>query len=207
LSEPGAEPAHFFGEELPSELNRALREQERRVESERRVLEAMRAVDATLCFEVRGEGGGTFFVNLEGGRASASDRAARPPLLRIVQDRESYDRLVREAGDSPLRLIGGLSGLGEQLRLTRSRVEALAAVAGRVRFEVSGEGGFWLLTCFGGADSGDAADATIRVDASAYEELKNGKLDPPAAFLAGRIEVDGDAQLAMRIALAAMAPE
>jgi hypothetical protein len=207
LSEGGAEPARFFGEELPSELNRTLREQERKVEAERRILEAMRAVDATLCFEVQGEGGGTFFVNLEGGRATSSDRAARPPLLRIVQDRESFDRLVREAGDSPLRLIGGLSGLGEQLRLTRGRVEALAGVAGRVRFEVSGEQGFWLLTCFGGAAAGDAPDATIRVDHAAYEELKAGKLDPPGAFLSGRIEVDGDAQLAMRIALAAMAPE
>lgn len=207
MSGDDAEPGRFFGEELPAELNRALREQERRVEAERRVLEAMRAVDATLCFEVRGEGGGTFFVNLEGGRATASDRAARPRLLGIVQDRAGFDRLVREAGDSPLRLIGGLSGLGEELRLTRSRVEALAGVTGRVRFEVSGEKGFWLLACFGGATGEGAPDATIRVDAAAYAELKAGKLDPPSAFLSGRIEVDGDAQLAMRIALAAMAPE
>jgi hypothetical protein len=207
LSGDLAEPGRFFGEELPSELNRTLREQERKVEAERRVLDAMRAVDATLCFEVRGEGGGTFFVNLEGGRATASPRAARPPLLTLVQDRASFDRLVREAGDSPLRLIGGLSGLGEELRLTRGRVEALAGVTGRVRFEVSGEQGFWLLTCFGGATAEQAPDATIRVDVAAYAELKAGRLDPPSAFLSGRIEVDGDAQLAMRIALAAMTPE
>jgi hypothetical protein len=207
LSGEATGPGRFFGEELPAELNRSLREQERKVETERRVLDAMRAVHATLCFEVRGEGGGTFFVNLEGGRATASARAAHPPLLAIVQDRTSFDRLVREAGDSPLRLIGGLSGLGGELRLTRGRVEALAGVTGRVRFEVSGEQGFWLLTCFGGAAGDGAPDATIRVDAAAYAELKAGKLDPPGAFLSGRIEVDGDAPLAMRIALAAMAPE
>ena len=46
-----------------------------------------------------------------------------------------------------------------------------------------------------------------RVERSAYAELRNGQLNPQDAFLTGRIQVEGDLQLAMQLALAAVAPD
>jgi hypothetical protein len=44
---------------------------------------------------------------------------------------------------------------------------------------------------------------SIRIAEDAYRELRSGALDAPAAFLQGRIDVLGDVQLAMQLALAA----
>ena len=91
----------------------------------------MRAVDATICVEVSGEGGGRFYLNIRAGRMSAGDAPAQPPFLTVVQDRPGFERLAREAGDSALALLGGLSGLAGEMRLTRKRVESLAQLEGR----------------------------------------------------------------------------
>ena len=50
-------------------------------------------------------------------------------------------------------------------------------------------------------------DASITVDDQAYRELRDGRLDPQSAFLDGQIRVEGDMQLAMQLALAAIAPD
>ena len=85
---PDAEtPRRFYAERLPEQFNRALREQERRVEAAQRLLDGMRGVSATIRIEVRGPDGGTFFLNVEHGVMSAGDVAAHPPFLAVIQDR------------------------------------------------------------------------------------------------------------------------
>ena len=66
------DPRTFFAEVLPSQFNGSLAKQVTAAETAQRALDGMRAVDATLRFQVRGDDGGTFFVNLEQGRASAA---------------------------------------------------------------------------------------------------------------------------------------
>lgn len=207
MSERLPEPAEYFGERLPEQFNRALREQERAAQTAQRVLEGMRAVDATLRFEVRGEGGGCFFLNVEAGRLSCAEAPAHPPVLTLVADRPDFDRLLRDAGDSALGFLGGLSGLAGEMKLTRQRLEALAGVAGCLHFEVTGEDGFVLLTHLGEGPLPDEPTTTIRIDPEVYAELQAGRLDAQNAFMSGKIDVQGDMQLAMQIALAAMAPD
>lgn len=201
------DPKAFYTEQLPAQWNRALRDQERAVEAAKRTLDGMRAVDATLRVEVRGEGGGTFFLNVAGGVLTPGDAPAHPPFLTLVQERPDFERLVAEAGDSALGFLGGLSGLAGDMKLTRARLDQLAGVSGSLRFEVSGEGGFSLLTHFGPGAPAEEADASIRVKRRAYEALRSGEINPQDAFLDGSIEVGGDVQLAMQIALAALAPD
>ena len=97
--------------------------------------------------------------------------------------------------------------MGAPIKLTRGRVEQIAAVGGTLCFELTGEGGFRLLARLGDAAPTDAADTTIRVDAQAYRELRDGKLEPQEAFLAGKIAVEGDMQRAMQLALAVLSPD
>jgi len=201
------DPKTFFSERFPAQLNRSLAEQEQATQTAQRALEGMRAVAATIRFDVHGEGGVTVFVNIENGRSSASDAPAQPPFLSIAVDRAHYEPLLREAGDNVLGFLGGISGMGAPIKLTRGRVEQIAAVGGTLCFELTGEGGFQLLARLGDAAPGDVAETTIRVDAQAYRELRDGKLEPQEAFLAGKIAVEGDMQRAMQLALAVLSPD
>jgi putative sterol carrier protein len=207
MSGDEADPARFYGERIPEQWNRALDRQEALGEAGRRVYEDMRAVDATIRVEIAGEGGGTFFLNVEGGRMQAADRAARPPFMTLMQDRRAFERLAREAGESAMAMLGGLSGLAGEMHLTRSRLENLTLVKGLVHFEVTGAEGFALRTHFGDAPIPPQPDSTIRVEEEAYRDLRSGALEPQTAFLNHQIVVEGDMQAAMQLALAAVAPD
>jgi hypothetical protein len=209
MSAPPPDPRAFFSERFPAQLNRRLAEQEQAAEAARRALEGMRAVDASIRFDVQGEGGGTWYVNLAQGRAAAADAPAQPPFLAVSLARDDFEPLWREAGDDVLAFLGGVSGMGQPLRLTRARVEQIAAVKGTLGFELTGAGGFRLLAHLGVPPEGGATApaTTIRVDAAAYRELRSGALAPQDAFLAGKIAIEGDMQLAMQLALAVLAPD
>ena len=201
------DPETFFGQRFPAQLNRALAEQEQIAAAAQRALEGMRAVDATIRFVVTGAGGGTFFVNLAAGRSTAASAAAQPPFLTVLLDHAHYEPLLREAGDNVLGFLGGLSGMGAAIKLTRNRVAQIAEVGGTLLFELTGDGGFRLLARLGAGDPTEPADTSIRVDTAAYRELRAGKLEPQEAFLAGKIAVEGDMQRAMQLALAVLSPD
>lgn len=210
---PPPDPQGFFGERLPAQMNRQLAEQQEVASAAQRTLEGMRGVDATLRFDVRGAGGGTWYLNFTEGRAASSATAAHRPFLSIVLDREHFEPLFREAGDNVLGFLGGVSGMGAPIQLTRFRVEQIGSVTGVLSFELTGEGGFRLVAFLGGdppAETNGAApapDTEIRVDAEAYRELRSGALQPQDAFLAGQIQVEGNMQLAMQLALAVLSPD
>jgi hypothetical protein len=197
----------FYTETIPAQFNSVLEAQEQRGDEDRRLLEGMRAADATIRVDVTGEGGGRFFLNLRGGVMTAGDAPDHTPFLTLVQDRTAFERLAEEAGGSAVALLGGLAGLPGDLKLTRSRIENLGAVKGLVRFEVTGERGFALLTHFGGGAIPAAPDASIRVDEATYERLREGRIDPTQALADGSLGIDGDVELVVQLALAAIAPD
>ena len=201
------EPKSFYTERLPEQFNRALREQERSVEASQRVLDGMRRARASIRVDVTGDGGGTFFLNIEDGELTPGESATQPLLLTLVQDRSAFELMAAEAGDSAMGFLGGVSGLAGDMKLTSGRIENLAGVKGCLRFELLGEGGFALLTHFGPDPIPEQPDTQIRVDADAYRRLRSGELNPQDAFLGGQITVEGDMQLAMQIALAALSPD
>lgn len=207
MKSPLEEPASFYAERLPAQFNRALDAQQALGEDGRKVYEGMLAVDACIRVEVEGEGGGTFHLNIEQGRMSAGDVPARPPFLTLFQDRRAFDRIAREAGDSAMALLGGLSGLAGEMKLTKARIDNLAFVNGLVHFEVTGDEGFVLRTHFGTEPVPAEPNTTIRVAEAAYQDLRGGKLDPQSAFMNQQIVVEGDMQMAMQLALAAIAPD
>lgn len=201
------DPRRFYTETIPAQFNAALERQERESEAGRRLHADMQAVSATICAEVVGAGGGRFYLNIENGRMRAEPRATHPPFLTLRQERSAFDRLAADAADSALALLGGLSGLAGEMRLTRTRIQNLSAVRGLVRFEVTGPAGFALLTHFGPDPFPEEPAASIRVDEAVYGDLRSGKLDPTQAFLDGSIRVEGDMQLTLQLALAALAPD
>lgn len=84
-------------------------------------------------------------------------------------------------------------------------VKALSArlegqgVDGSVRFVIGDEGSVRIDE--GGVSADDStADCTITADADTFQELLAGELDPTAAFMSGRLSIEGDMGLAMRLA-------
>ncbi len=201
------DPRTFYDRTIPEQFNAALDAQGRRGEAGRELYDGMCAVSATIRVDILGEGGGRFFLNIDAGRMQPGESAAQPPFLTMQQDRESFDALVDEVGESATALLGGLSGLTGGMHLTKERVENLSELNGSVGLAVEGEGGFHVVFHFGAGPIPAEASATIRIDRDVYRKLRSGELSAPSAFMEGKIAVDGDVQLAMQLALSAVAPD
>jgi len=210
-------PAEFYGERIPRQFNRALEQQEQDAAEEgeggdaARILASLKSVDATIRAIVSNapnEPGDTFYLNVAQGRMEASDTdASFPPFLTLCHDAATLEPLMRESGDSVLGFLGGRPSITENLRLTSQRMENLAELTGSVRFTLSGENGFSIVLHFGPDPISAEPDCTIDVDGAMYGDLKSGKLPPQEAFMSGKINISGDMQKAMQLALAAMTPD
>lgn len=69
---------------------------------------------------------------------------------------------------------------------------------GSIKFVIEEEGAIVIDEAGARADDA-AADCTITASADTFRELLDGSLDPTAAFMGGRLTIDGDMGLAMRI--------
>ncbi len=83
-------------------------------------------------------------------------------------------------------------------------IEALKAKIGdggfdeSVKFEISGEGSV-LIDGDGVRASDDDADCTLTADADTFQALMDGSLNPTAAFMTGKLAVDGNMGIAMKL--------
>jgi putative sterol carrier protein len=74
-----------------------------------------------------------------------------------------------------------------------------------VQYHLAGDGGGdWVVTISDGTctvEQGSAADPRLTITAAAndYVDMAIGKLDPMAAFAAGKVKVQGDIPLALRM--------
>lgn len=86
---------------------------------------------------------------------------------------------------------------------------AVAALSGKLsgglpgtaKFVISGEGA--LMVDASGVRAGDEdADVTITADRETFEGLMSGDVNPTAAFMQGKLAIDGDMGLAMQLGAA-----
>lgn len=76
-----------------------------------------------------------------------------------------------------------------------------SAFGGTAKFEIVGEGA--IIVDGNGARAGDdIADVTMSADADTFDSILSGDADPTAAFMSGKLTVDGDMALAMQLAAA-----
>jgi hypothetical protein len=202
-----SDPRTFYSKTIPDDFNRRLDEQAALGDAGRRVLEAMRALSATIRIDLIGDDPATVYLNIEKGCMSAGLQASHAPSIRIIQDGATLRWLMRETDGSLTALLGALAGLGGEMKLTRKRMLDLEAVDGLIRFEVTGDGGFALLTHFGTREMPAEPDAVIRMSEDSYAAMRSGRIDPQTAFLDEAIQTEGDMQKVMQVAFAVVAPD
>lgn len=91
--------------------------------------------------------------------------------------------------------------------IVASAVEALTEKLGHAGFDsvakfvIEGEGA--VMIDAGGVRAGDdAAEVTLSADADTFRDILSGALSPTAAFMSGRLAIDGDMGAAMRLGAA-----
>lgn len=67
-----------------------------------------------------------------------------------------------------------------------------------VKFEITGEGSV-LVDSDGIRASDDDADCTLTADTDTFQALMDGSLNPTTAFMTGKLSVDGDMGIAMKL--------
>lgn len=82
---------------------------------------------------------------------------------------------------------------------------APAGVNAQVNFALSGEnGGSWYVDVQNGTlsvhdGSADSPSATLAMDGDDFVAMSTGQLNPMAAFMGGKIKVDGDLGIVMKL--------
>ena len=69
---------------------------------------------------------------------------------------------------------------------------------GSVKFDMTGEGVIRVVDGDVTTEDGDA-DCTITAEPDTFKEMFDGDLDPTAAYMTGKIKIDGDMGVAMKL--------
>ena len=74
-----------------------------------------------------------------------------------------------------------------------------AGFDGLAKFVIEGEGAV-VIDGDGARAADDPAEVTLTADADTFRAILDGNMNPTAAFMAGKLSVDGDMGLAMKLA-------
>lgn len=71
-------------------------------------------------------------------------------------------------------------------------------IGGSFKFDIAGAGVILVRDGTLSTEDGDA-DVTVRADLETFRKMFEGELSPAAAFMTGKVEVDGDMGQAMKL--------
>lgn len=74
-----------------------------------------------------------------------------------------------------------------------------AGFDGTAKFDIKGEGAIFI-DVNGARVSDDDAEVTLSADAETFKAILDGEQNPTSAFMTGKLAVDGDMGLAMKLA-------
>lgn len=74
-----------------------------------------------------------------------------------------------------------------------------ADIGGTAKFEIDGEGSV-VIDDNGARKSDEPADVTLSADKDTFQGIMDGSENPTSAFMTGKLRVDGDMGLAMKLA-------
>lgn len=76
-----------------------------------------------------------------------------------------------------------------------------ADFGGSAKFDIDGEGAV-IIDANGARISDEPADVTLSADVDTFQGIMTGDTNPTSAFMTGKLKVDGDMGMAMKLASA-----
>lgn len=76
---------------------------------------------------------------------------------------------------------------------------AAAGFDSTAKFAIEGEGAI-MMDSDGARIADDAADVTLSADVDTFRSILDGDMNPTSAFMSGKLTVDGDMGVAMKLA-------
>ncbi len=70
---------------------------------------------------------------------------------------------------------------------------------GTAKFEIEGEGSV-VIDAAGARASDEATDVTLSADVDTFQAMMSGETNPTSAFMTGKLRVEGDMGMAMKLA-------
>lgn len=179
----------FFEKTLPTRFE----------EVKDRLTEEQKKVRIAMGFRLLGEGGGEYTIRLEGGRLIVEPFV--PPT--------GVDLRVTQPWDHFLATIRGEGGLGDPAfqiynrdpaRLSPLLAQRIQAIRGTIRFGVlvGEEENWWLLAQFGD-NAPEEPQTRVTIAETDARLIRSGALNPQQAFMAGKIRIVGDMNLALQV--------
>ena len=189
-----------------------------KVFAELRIPAALAALDESFAVRLRGDAGGAWRIRLQGGALRVEAGECTDAALTLLQSQEDWSGALWKGRGGPfgryaaklftLRTAELLDEIGKRVSepLDAKLLEPLREIEGLIALVVKGgEGGDWRLELkLGGGEIPDAPNTTISITAEDADALGSGELKALEAFMAGRIQVEGDVGLVMQLQGAVM---
>ena len=180
----------------------ALRAQIAGLENE--VQERAEAV-GSVRIDIEGDGGGTWYLNVGGGHMEVAEAPVDTVLFSVSQTVTDWHALASRGtllgvpqGDARTAPAVGRGAI------TRTRISRLRAVRGTVRLVLREEEGAERAVTlhFGDGSPAPTPQTIVTMREGDARRLRDGSLDPQAAFLQGLVGIAGDMALAMQLGAA-----
>jgi hypothetical protein len=197
---PNHEPGAFFREVVAPEYGRRVESLREQLAALQRELVDRESAEASIKMVIGGAG--VWFLNLGQGRMEVGSKATFPELFSYHQSHEDWSALL---GSGAIFGGGGGSGPMPGRGIGASRVERLRAISGTIRIVLTGDTPDDERTVtlhFGAGEPASPAQVTVAMRDEDARKLRDGSLDPQAAFLQGRVTMTGDIALAVQLGTA-----
>ena len=90
--------------------------------------------------------------------------------------------------------------INEAVKVLSAKMDGVE-IGGTVKFEIEGEG--CVMVTDTDVHAGDEeADVTLSADPETFQGIMTGDTNPTSAFMTGKLKVDGDMGMAMKLASA-----
>jgi SCP-2 sterol transfer family protein len=195
--------ASYFETRVPEAWNRRLAEQAARGPDGADLLAKMRAAEFAL--EIALDEGACFHLRVERGEMRAAKQADPKPVVTLGLSESDCAALESSVGASPMNLLGGVAG-NPDFVLTPARLDALREIQGTMRISVTGAAPWGVVLHFGPPPIPEAT-TTVAIDDEPFAQLLSGALDLQGAFMSGKLNLGGNVEVPMKMAMAIMTPE
>lgn len=140
-----------------------------------------------------------WWLSLDAGRATIArtSRSAREADFQVQTDPESFAQIIAQGA----QLASRAQGADKRLRrIEPATLDLVKNIPGALRLRLYDESADYSLSFGPGSQPIEPPACTLSCAFADYLEMRAGRAAPMDLFMAGKIRIDGDAQIAMALA-------